>query len=509
MRTTLVVFGCLLSILSACTEQSQLSAAAPVKRRTPEPWSDPAEYQDRPISRAAGEAYFSETGLGDPYAAGLPYPVFLGLMSAYPGELGADWNDFRARFGALARDGTAVDASALPVGFHLTIDPNTRVAFMMNNCELCHAERLHLPSGEVFVPGLGNKRIRIHAYDAAIEKISRDAALTPERLLTLANEAARSRGLVWPAAFRKPIVDATLKNLRDRARLRGPEVEKLSHGSPGRVATIESFTMALGFASGHALPMPETPGWAKIPDVRNVRYRDTLSWDAVGTGAMPVLVVEADLAFGARPEWFDAHRHLGASLYLYLHDFERKLPFPGHVDERLAAEGKELFTVNCAPCHGYYDGKGGLDYHESVVPLAKVGTDPARADAVTEAFVQAANAVPLANGVSSVRKTGGYVPPPLLDVWARGTFGHAGQWPSLRVMATPPAARPRRFVVRPDAAYDLVSVGVATRPADGSPTTTGEYVFDASEPGLSVGGHPFLADLGPGAPAVIEYLKTL
>jgi mono/diheme cytochrome c family protein len=510
MRATLVVLGsCLLSVLAACSEHPELSAASPVNRTTPEPWSDPVEYQDRPISRAAGEAYFSETGLGDPYAAGLPYPVFLALMSAYPRELGADWNEFRAKFGALPRDDAARDANALPVGFHLTIDPNTRVAFMMNNCELCHAERLRLPNGERFVPGLGNKRIRIHAYDAAIEKISEDAALTPDRLVALANEAASSRGLVWPVAFRRPIVLATLKNLRDRARLRGVEVEKLSHGSPGRVATIESFTMALGYAAGHALPMPDTPGWAKIPDVRNVRYRDTLSWDAVGTGAMPVLVVEADLAFGARPAWFDAHRHLGASLYVYLHDFERKLPFPGHIDESLTAEGRDLFIVNCAPCHGYYDGKGGLEYHETVVPLVKVGTDPARADAVTEAFVQAANAIPLASGVSRVRRTGGYVPPPLLDVWARGTFGHAGQWPSLRVVATPPAGRPRRFVVRPDATYDLEAVGVATRKADGSPLTTGEYVFDGDEPGLGVAGHPFLADLGPGATAVIEYLKTL
>jgi hypothetical protein len=508
MRSILVFLGTLF-LMASCSAQSQSWVVSPSAAKTPALWSDPLEYRERPVSRAAGEAYFSETGLGDPYSAGFPYPIFLALMKAYPEDLGADWTAFRAKFGALRREDALGDEAALPVGFHLTTDPNTQVAFMMNNCELCHAERLRLPRGDIFVPGLGNKRMRIHAYDAALKKIAEDPTLTVDRLLPLAEEAARTRGLVWPYAFRRPFVEATLTNLRRRQEMRSAEVEKLSHGLPGRVATIESFMMALGLTQGHALPMPDTPGWAKIPDVRNVRYRDTLSWDAVGTGAMPVLVVEADLAFGARPEWFDLHRHLGASLYLFLHDFERKLPFPGRIDTSLAEKGKEQFIVSCAPCHGYYDGNGGLEYHERVVPLARIGTDPARADAVTPAFVDAANSVPVARGITSVRKTGGYVPPPLLDVWARGTFGHAGQWPSLRVMATAPAVRPRRFVVEPDAPYDLESVGVATRAADGSPLAPGEYVFDGNEPGIGVLGHPFLADLGPGAAAVIEYLKEL
>jgi hypothetical protein len=475
--------------------------------------SDPLEYRERPVSAVAGETYFGETGLGDPYSAGIPYPILLAFMRAFPSDLGADWTAFRAKFGALRREGTRGEGTELPVGFHLTTDPNTRVAFLMNNCELCHAERLELPGGARFVPGLANKRIRIHAYDAALQKIARDESLTSERLLALADEAATANGLLWPRAFRRPLAEATLHNLRERARIRGAEVDKLAVGLPGRVATIESFTMALGLASGHPLPMPETPGWAKIPDVRNVRYRDTLSWDGVGTGALPVLVVEADLSFGARPEWFYGHPHLGASLYLYLHDFERKLPFPGHIDATLAARGRELFEGNCSECHGRYDGKGGLAYRERVVPLAVVGTDPARAEAVTPGFVEAANAVPAARGVTHVAKTGGYVPPPLLDVWARAPFGHAGQWPSLRVMATAPESRPRRFVVKPDAPYDLdavgVGVGVAAAQSLAAGHAAGEYLYDGKVPGLGVEGHPFLADLGPDAAAVIEYLKGL
>jgi hypothetical protein len=472
-------------------------------------FSDPPEYQDRPISAAAGAVYFGETGLGDPYAAGFPYPVLLAMMRAFPDELGGDWAGFRARFGALAQDGKEGDRSALPVGFHLTTDPYTKVAFVMQNCELCHAERLHLPKGDVLVAGLGNKRIRIHAYDAALAKIARDPGFTTERLMPLADEAARQAGLAWSPQWRGALVAATVDNLRKRQTARAAGVERLKDGLPGRVATIDSFATALSATSGRAIPLSPTPGWAKVPDVRNVRYRDTLSWDGSGTGAPTALAVEADLAVGARPEWFDKHRHLGTSLYMFLRGFDRKLPFPGHIDPALAQRGHELFVRKCAHCHGRYEDGGAVYYRERVVPLEAVGTDPARAQAVTPAFVEAANAEPLGRGITRVEATGGYVPPPLVDVWMRAPFGHAGQWPSLRAMAAPPRSRSRHFVVQPDAPYDLDAVGVRTRPVDAGAPAPSEYAFDGGAPGLSVEGHPFLADLGPDAAAVIEYLKGL
>jgi hypothetical protein len=96
------------------------------------------------------------------------------------------------------------------------------------------------------------------------------------------------------------------------------------------------------------------------------------------------------------------------------------------------------------------------------------------------------------------------VAPVLTHVWARAPYGHAGQWPSLAVLATPPDKRASRYAV------DLAAVGVATSaPAPGTPRTRNTYVHHAAKPGFAVGGHPFLADLGADAAAVIEYLKTL
>lgn len=87
-------------------------------------------------------------------------------------------------------------------------------------------------------------------------------------------------------------------------------------------------------------------------------------------------------------------------------------------------------------------------------------------------------------------------------MWARAPFGHVGQWPSLAVLATPPERRPTRFVIDGAGLYDLATIGVPTG------GTTG-YAYDATRPGFGVTGHPFLADLGGDARAVIEYLKTL
>jgi hypothetical protein len=210
-----------------------------------------------------------------------------------------------------------------------------------------------------------------------------------------------------------------------------------------------------------------------------------------------------------RPSWFWAHPLQGASLGAYLRQPERDIPFPGAIDRKLAARGKALFEDNCSPCHGTYADDGRVRrYDEQIVPLADIGTDPARANAITDEFVAAANDRSLTHDITRTRRTGGYVPPVLTDVWARAPYGHAGQWPSLAVMATPPEKRATAFVLQLDALYDLKVVGVATR-APGGSLAPGEYLHDATKPGFGVQGHPFLADLGADARAVIEYLKTL
>lgn len=529
-------FALVLSLIVAATgacgsrgARAPRSGAAVEGSADPAPrMSEPAEYADRPISIAAGENVFLETGGGDPYAAGLAYPIFLAFMEAYPEVLGEDWIAFAEKFGFIPDPTKTGDPKAPPIGFHLTTDPNTGVPWVVVNCQMCHTERIRLPSGDRIVPGLGSKRVRPHAYAHAITKIGVDPSLNEERITKLATKRAREWGVAWPQATRRGIVDATLHELRAASARRMPEVERLAVGLPGRVGTIESFAIALNDRYQAGIPMTKTIGWAKVPDVSSVPFRETLSYDGSGFGSPQALVLDADFVFGAREEWYLAHPHLATSLLLYMKHFSRKLPFPKPIDRELAARGKELFESNCSKCHGYYmshDGEMRVSYKERIVPLDTVGTDPARANAVSPEFVKAANDVALTHGHALVRHTGGYVPPVLIDVWARGVFGHAGQWPSLEALATTPRERPRAFIVDPNGLYDLERVGdryeaveldggKAFVRQDGKrvprPLKKGEYVVDTSQPGLSAKGHPFLSDLAkPARAAVIAYLKTL
>src|SRR5262245_40737801 len=139
-RAAVVVLG--MTIGASCARDAAPVTRAPVAAQAPL-MSDPAEYRVDRISWSAGEAIFARTGIGDPYRTGIPYPVYLALMRAYPDLFGADLKELARRFGFVAR---AADASsddqdvheALPIGIHLTVDPYTGVPFVMHNCALCH-----------------------------------------------------------------------------------------------------------------------------------------------------------------------------------------------------------------------------------------------------------------------------------------------------------------------------------------------------------------------------------
>ena len=493
-----------LLLLMACGASVQAPAPS-TKPATPTEItiSDPAEYTIDRISRDAGQRIFERTGIGDPYRTGMPYPMFLALMRAYPDVLAHDTGELADRFGFVARaadlhsDDPDVRAG-LPIGMHLTVDPITGVPFVVTSCALCHAERLRWRGGEATVIGLGNKRVRIHAYDAAFAEVTRRPGFSAEHLAHLAAEEAESHHIVWPEAYRDAIAGATVAALRTRAdERRDLHARTAAANPPGRVAVIESFALFL-----HADMAPDV-GWAKIPDVIGYGQRTTLSWDGSQEGPLDLLAVEADIAAGVRVAWLERHPFQGASLGAYLRQPAARPKFPGPIDRELAARGKKLFADQCAHCHGTYGADGRvLDYDEQVVPIEDLGVDPARMMAATASFERAANDPALTRGYTRFRRATGYVPPVLTNVWARAPYGHAGQWPSLAVLATPPAQRPVHFAIDPGGLYDLATIGVPI-------VTTGGYVHDGTRAGFGVGGHPFLADLGHDAPAVIEYLKTL
>ncbi len=525
--------GCFALFFAACAAPAAIPKS-PTEVSPPPPspsalMSDPAEYSIAHPTEEAGAAIFSRTGVGDPYRTGLPYPLFLALLAAYPDELGPDAAAFTTRFGFTPRahaDADGADAADrdrdrdehLPLGMHLTTDPNTRIPFVVTNCALCHADVVRWPGGEQLVLGLGNKRIRIHAYDDALARVAARPDFDRAHLAPLALAAAQSRKIAWPPEWRDAVLDETLRALKARTLTRAKFLARVRDGLPGRVATIEAFALALGLQLGRELTPSAHVGWAKIPDVIGFAQKRTLSWDGGAEGSPDVLVVDADIAAGARIEWLWKHPWQGPSVAAFLRHLPRQLPFPARVDAALASRGRTLFEKSCARCHGTYGADGrAQNYLEHVVPLMQVETDPARAESPTDDFVAAANDPKLDGGLHLVRtrRTSGYVPPVLTSVWARAPYGHAGQWPTLAVLAMKPEERPVKFVVHSAAPIDLVKVGLQWEAAGsgasaGAKLGDGDYWWDGGVIGFGVGGHPFLANLSEAErAAVLEYLKTL
>ncbi len=153
--------------------------------------------------------------------------------------------------------------------------------------------------------------------------------------------------------------------------------------------------------------------------------------------------------------------------------------YPGDVDEGLAELGAILFhdkdlwadpTVNpaprppqgngsCAGCHGVYAARYAHDpdYLEDpllrgiaayVVPLHIIGTDPARANSLTEQLAKTLSyswwgfGTPEAPGACfGVVADGGYLAPPLHGIWASAPYFHNGSVPDVWGVLDP-ATRP-------------------------------------------------------------------
>ena len=136
----------------------------------------------------------------------------------------------------------------------------------------------------------------------------------------------------------------------------------------------------------------------------------------------------------------------------------RPPPYPYEINRRLADRGKDLFyakAVGCARCHGVYDGRGHVDWPGM---HADVGTDPARRDLVSDAFIAAFDDSPLVEKGSLVRSRG-YAATPLTGVWANYPYLHNGSVPTLHHLLGPVSERPAIFEVMAARSFDRVRVG--------------------------------------------------
>ena len=213
--------------------------------------------------------------------------------------------------------------------------------------------------------------------------------------------------------------------------------------------------------------------------------------------------------------------------------------FPEHtIDLNRAKRGEKLFNESCMKCHGEYQKVWSLEgsealstteasktlkviYHEKT-PVKDVGTDPQRYEGI-KFFAEALNDLRISKWMQTrVEPQVGYVPPPLVGIWARYPYFHNNSIPNLCALLTPENARPKTWIQGPavNKATDFDNECVGYPVGDKIPKAwlkDVEAKFDATKPGLKNSGHTKMLFKEDGTEKfsaedkkdLIHFLKTL
>ena len=258
--------------------------------------------------------------------------------------------------------------------------------------------------------------------------------------------------------------------------------------------------------SGASLPELDTPAWWLLKKKRT-KYYD---------GRTPAESARSNMQFllgGLSRAQFEALEPTFEDIDAYLRTLEPPAyPFP--IDRERAESGESVFLANCARCHGTYGND--WTYPNKIVPLDEIGTDPARAEGLTDRYIAHYNASWFAEKYPAGPLLG-YQAPPLDGIWATAPYLHNGSVPTLQNLLDS-STRPDRFLRPPSTSldhYDPARVGwrfdlISDPTPPDFPDPDRKRIFDVNRWGLDNSGHTFGDDLDDEERAdLIEYLKTL
>lgn len=212
--------------------------------------------------------------------------------------------------------------------------------------------------------------------------------------------------------------------------------------------------------------------------------------------------------------------------------------FPAEqIDLEKAKRGQALFKAHCARCHGQYEKawdhldaknfssaellKTTKVIYAKSTRVIDVDTDPHRYQGMKSLLALNSLKISKTNGVK-IEMQKGYVPPPLVGIWARWPYFHNNSAPSLCAVLTPGEDRPETYwagePLKPQRDFDFECNGYPL----GSRTprswmASREYLYDSRKPGLSNQGHDegiFLKDgklvfTSTDRTDLIQFLQTL
>jgi len=178
------------------------------------------------------------------------------------------------------------------------------------------------------------------------------------------------------------------------------------------------------------------------------------------------------------------------------------------IDIGRAKLGEQIFNNSCAKCHGHYDKAWSLENaaeltladqlktvnvrYKEQTRVVDVGTDPWRRKGMKSLEQLNDLAISKRNNIV-IKAQDGYVPPPLVGIWARWPYFHNNSVPSLCALLTPASHRPVTYYAgeadNVETDFDLECNGYPAGDKVPAAWKKKMYFYDTLKKGMSNSGH--------------------
>jgi mono/diheme cytochrome c family protein len=418
--------------------------------------------------------------------AGLAYLIYGDYLGS-----GVPWEMLSRRFEQRERDTIwyrAGENAYAPYTMNV-FTASSGIPVMNGNCFTCHAGQLR---GET-IPGLGNT---LGTFDRNLKPFA-DATYAGVRLRYGKDTAVWSGFEDFGLFFKKmtPHIKTAQRGLNPAFKL---AEACMMHRSPDD----------LRYVAEPQFKISQFPLATDVPPLWHIKKKHALYYSGIGRGDFSKLIFQASV-LGIHDSVAARKALSGFRDVLAWMEGLSPPPYPGAIDQALAAGGEIIFREHCSGCHGTYG--TAPSYPNKVIALEQIGTDPAYVHyLLSSGIVSWYNQSWFARSepISWFEPMPGYVAPPLDGIWATAPYLHNGAVPTLEALLDS-SQRPVIWKRSGDSNdYDLEQLGWRYRSVK---RVFGKgWYYDTRKPGYRNTGHTFGDKLSAAErAALLEYLKTL